>query len=808
MKHSHPVHGASSARSHFAGASRGARGLRIGVVATALLGQACVVEVGDDSVEEDVGEDGAAFSAATYTAPFLATAPSIDGALGEYASLPVINIAGLNGAATVRGGWDAQALYLAYDVTDSALFPSSGGENQIWNGDSVEVMFDTLLNRSATADQDDYHLLVSASGQLADSRSWTGYSYASGATVRAVTRTGGYRIEMKIPFGKMGVTPAAGKQLGFDVVISDRDVSGGAITAKDFAGLTKFNNPAGWGTLVLAAAPPPPVAGFSCPTGSSSSGALPNGTAPGVLAFPNPTLRNISVDWKIDGDANANGQVSVHYRAQGSTTWKDGMPLRRVPAGATYREGYTFPNRHAGSIFDLEPATTYELELMLKDPDGGCQVRTSTVTTRPVPAPMAGAPVKAVTPSTFASVAANALPGDILELAAGSYAGFTFSRDGQAGKPIVIRAKGARDTVVIGGNITFDGRSHVHLVGVTVNGTVRFYGAKNMAFMKNAVNSNGDGFVAWGSVPARDAYIADNVIVGPTLWNEAALGVDGANLGEGVRLMGPGHVIEHNYVRGFRDGISFVERTDVDQWSIDVIENDIEWAADDGIEADFCQHNCRILRNRITNSFMAMSSQPSLGGPTYFIRNNVYNAHATFKLLRGSVGDVILHNSSVKAGDGFSSNTTDIHERQYTRNNLFLGGPGGTNNGYSSGTGRAMYLPAAGTTGDYDYDGFGSTTGSFSGRVGSISFASFSEMLTKTTEKHGVWVGMDIFATTVTMPSGLFPARAPADLRLRSGAAAVDKGLVIPNINDGFAGTAPDLGCFELGATPPTYGPR
>ena len=46
------------------------------------------------------------------------------------------------------------------------------------------------------------------------------------------------------------------------------------------------------------------------------------------------------------------------------------------------------------------------------------------------------------------------------------------------------------------------------------------------------------------------------------------------------------------------------------------------------------------------------------------------------------------------------------------------------------------------------------------------------------------------------------------DFRLRPGAAAIDRGVVIPNVNDGFAGRAPDLGALETGQPSPTYGPR
>jgi MYXO-CTERM domain-containing protein len=46
------------------------------------------------------------------------------------------------------------------------------------------------------------------------------------------------------------------------------------------------------------------------------------------------------------------------------------------------------------------------------------------------------------------------------------------------------------------------------------------------------------------------------------------------------------------------------------------------------------------------------------------------------------------------------------------------------------------------------------------------------------------------------------------DLQLAAGSAAVDKGVVLTAINDGFTGAAPDLGAYEVGAAPPVYGPR
>ena len=46
------------------------------------------------------------------------------------------------------------------------------------------------------------------------------------------------------------------------------------------------------------------------------------------------------------------------------------------------------------------------------------------------------------------------------------------------------------------------------------------------------------------------------------------------------------------------------------------------------------------------------------------------------------------------------------------------------------------------------------------------------------------------------------------DFRLQPGSAAVDRGVALPNVTDGFTGQAPDLGALEVGRPLPIYGPR
>ena len=148
------------------------------------------------------------------------------------------------------------------------------------------------------------------------------------------------------------------------------------------------------------------------------------------------------------------------------------------------------------------------------------------------------------------------------------------------------------------------------------------------------------------------------------------------------------------------------------QFSIDILNNDIYTGADDGIEADFCFHNCRVMRNRITNSFVGVSSQPGLGGPTYFIRNAMYNlTYVPFKLHRFSKGDVILHNTTVKVGDGMACFSSQPFDFTYMRNNLSIGGPPGDTRwgGYGAGTGLAANMAAPGANTSFDYDAIGTT---------------------------------------------------------------------------------------------------
>jgi len=508
--------------------------------------------------------------------------------------------------------------------------------------------------------------------------------------------------------------------------------------------------------------------------------------------------------------------VTVRYRPNGATAWKTGMALVRVPAGSnttgTFGAGGTWTNKHAGSLFDLEPGQLYDIELTLTDPDGGSMTAMTSAGTRVIPGASANAPVKAVTPANLTAMLSSAMPGDVLVLGAGTYPAFTLSRSGAAGQQIVIRGESV-DTVIINGRVTMNDRQYVNLENVTVMGEVRMNGASNMVVRGCRIRTTAGGITfEMGAAIPRNNTIIDNDLVGGAMWIDSMLSADGYNGGEGIQFTGSGHVICFNHVALFRDDISLMEYDEAfEQTSIDICNNDIEQATDDAIEADSAMGNVRIFRNRIRNCFDGISAQPDLGGPSYYFRNAMYNViYTAFKFHNGTVGDVVVNNTAVKCGDALGIYAGETWRRAMFRNNVFIGGMGGgTYGGYDNGTGRIFEVRDADASCSFNYDGLGSIgTNMFAGHIGATAFNSFATLTANTTEKNAVMVDMSIFATPPEFPASPFPPKPVADLRLAAGSAAIDKGIAIAGLNDDFAGAAPDLGAYELGAPLPPYGPR
>jgi hypothetical protein len=81
-------------------------------------------------------------------------------------------------------------------------------------------------------------------------------------------------------------------------------------------------------------------------------------------------------------------------------------------------------------------------------------------------------------------------------------------------------------------------------------------------------------------------------------------------------------------------------------------------------------------------------------------------------------------------------------------------------------------------------------------------------------DQHSILLDYDIFMKVTKLDGKdlatvqrLYDAK-DFDFRLKPGSAAVDKGVAIPNVTDGYGGAAPDLGALEVGQPLPVWGPR
>jgi hypothetical protein len=449
-------------------------------------------------------------------------------------------------------------------------------------------------------------------------------------------------------------------------------------------------------------------------------------------------------------------------------------------------------------------------------------------------------------------------PGDVIMVHAGLYKGdrhnyvdpmsttfdgaYLLTAKGTPDRPIVVRAAGDGEVIFDGDGAfrLFDvmGSEYNIFDGLTIRNTeVAFWagvkdvaGAKGLTVRNCRIENVGIGINAQYA-GSRDFYIADNVFIGREDrhrilgWaNPGLYGAHPINSYYAVKVYGAGHVIAYNAVAFFHDGISVCTHgvPDADEShhavAIDIYNNDIHVTGDDFIEADGGVHNIRVMRNRGVNAaHTGLSAQPIFGGPAYYIRNIVYNTPVALKFINPA-GVIVYHNTIV------AENRTDTQvSNARFANNLFLGTDAAS--GIS-----ALGGPTAYST--YDYDGFRPNRGTelqytWNGpRAGMMvdydrpqnqaqRFKTLAELAAATgQETHGIEIDYDLFenlrppVTPDSSKPGTPYDAVNLNFRLKPESKAVDAGLALPNVNDDFAGKAPDLGAYEVGQAAPVYGPR
>jgi len=282
----------------------------------------------------------------------------------------------------------------------------------------------------------------------------------------------------------------------------------------------------------------------------------------------------------------------------------------------------------------------------------------------------------------------------------------------------------------------------------------------------------------------RDFLISDNVFVGRC---KEAYPVTEKNKGRAwahdeasysaVHLAGQGHVICHNYVYRFFDGLQMQsnwatsptvntywtaggdEPVELRTSAVDIYNNILRWTPDNAIEADMAHHNIRIMRNLCVDTFGGYwSNQFVMGGPCYWIRNVAYSGCPyMYKNDAGPVGVYSLHNTFIGGRpESWPPRRVNLGARRFTSSSSQVS------------CGDLILKPG-------DCAGIFSNPPAIPPRDKDLAPTPFT---------------VDDFAPTTESP-------------------AIDRAAdILPNINDAFTGKAPDAGAIEYGKPLPHYGPR
>jgi hypothetical protein len=260
---------------------------------------------------------------------------------------------------------------------------------------------------------------------------------------------------------------------------------------------------------------------------------------------------------------------------------------------------------------------------------------------------------------------------------------------------------------------------------------------------------------------------------------------------------GRGNVIRDNTIHGTFNGVGPCGGSPPPSGlttETDVYDNHFSEHTDDALEPEGHCANVRLWNNHIEDVHMAFAVAPAAPGPTWMVRNVAYNFGNTrtsqidgytasaLKINSGfptPIGPLLLyHNTFLSVAPGTDSLALlNPGENTYivARNNVF------------SGTQYALYKVNPVTL-DFDWDDLHTTDPA---RFVKWEGTNYDDLATFT-------------AATGQEPDGLaapplLADPAGGDFTPQPASELVDRGLVIPGINDDFQGSAPDIGAVEYG---------
>ena len=422
---------------------------------------------------------------------------------------------------------------------------------------------------------------------------------------------------------------------------------------------------------------------------------------------------------------------------------------------------------------------------------------------------------------------------------------YLLTAKGTPERPIVIEAAGDGEVIFDGDGAfrLFDvmGADYNIFDGLTIRNTeVAFWagvkdvaGAKGLTVRNCRIENVGVGVNAQYA-GSKDFYIADNVFLGRDDrhrvlgWaNPGLYGAHPINSYYAIKVYGSGHVIAHNAVAFFHDGISVCTHGVPEPRAaicravaIDIYNNDIS------------RHRRRLHRSRRRRAQHPRDAQPrrqrgAHGAQRAADLRRPRVLHPQHRLQHAGRAEVHQSGRRDRATTTRSSRRTGPRSASRTRTSRTTCSSAPTRRRGS----RSLGGPTAYST--YDYNGFRPNRGAEFQYTWLGTEARRARRLRPSAEAGAALrdargargrhrpgdarhrSGLRHLRETCAPPSppdSSKPGHAlrggDLNFRLKPGSKAVDAGVRLPNVNDGFSGRAPDLGAYEVGQPAPVYGPR
>ncbi|MGV8025550.1 MAG: sugar-binding protein [Anaerolineaceae bacterium] len=160
-------------------------------------------------------------------------------------------------------GWDESFLYVGVKVKDDTYVQNATGA-EIFRGDGIELLIDTDLAGdfySESLNEDDFQIgIAPGKGSINGAKEaylWYPVSKKGSISdqidITSTSTAGIYRVEARIPWSVLQITPQAGMRLGFEFSVSDNDNPAENVQQTMVANIAThaFLNPTTWGEIIL-----------------------------------------------------------------------------------------------------------------------------------------------------------------------------------------------------------------------------------------------------------------------------------------------------------------------------------------------------------------------------------------------------------------------------------------------------------------------------------------------------------------------------------------------------------------------------